>query len=170
MRCTQLLQKYQRRKKLIDKNHYRDPARFAAALQVLIALKPKGMSSDESEIEESATGFQRKVFVCRERLWLSPLVSALLKALDSLAPSSNVKFQRGPAQLLRHQHGPNISKLPPIKGLPRNFYNLTWLRENYAGPFKSLLPTSELQIPQFVSFRIMFHQQNIQIALDSRYP
>lgn len=93
---------------------------------MLMALGPKGMSSDESDHKK---GFaQYGVF---KKEWRNPLITAWLRVFDSLYRRLRLndvdKNSPGSQPHSRFYSVKTSKRRPPVKGLPKNAYCPTWL-------------------------------------------
>jgi hypothetical protein len=102
----------------------------------------EGMSGDKSD--EDVDGLPLPLEALSHP-WRSPVVTVLLRTLDDLFVHDKVTANdEANLPKVRHRSANQLRGSVPVPGLPRNFYNSTWLN--------NLSSTIELQVQPSVSF------------------
>ncbi|KAF8550594.1 hypothetical protein OG21DRAFT_1525019 [Imleria badia] len=140
-------------KKIVSRNHFRDPMVWDATGKIITRLDVEGMSGDETD---SPHGFNPKVLRCLEFPWINPTISHLFKALESYEPAlrlENMMEQIGNSPLERCWEAARKDiKSRVVAGLPRNWYDDSWFQGLSAGAHSVLTSRRDVGIPTLEYF------------------
>jgi hypothetical protein len=93
-------------------------------VDMLRKLTVDAMSSDESEDEEG----RQRTYNTRKKTWRSVKLQQFLRDLDALDRyQRSLESSCGNWPRKRNFAYGNVSKRPPVRGLPINFYDEDWL-------------------------------------------
>lgn len=95
--------------------------------EMVVALGPAGMSSDESEVDEETKKTNYRI---KRRLWRATICRDRLKLVDSdrniINAHGGTRPGKQPRERIRSSTA-TISKRAPTVGCPKNFYSREWV-------------------------------------------
>ncbi|KAG2744787.1 hypothetical protein P692DRAFT_20670034, partial [Suillus brevipes Sb2] len=141
----------ERRRKIIEQNHHRNPQTWDTIRRIINRLDADGMSGDETETPLGANPKKvRRVALP----WISPEITGLLHAVESYAPAiyeENMSVPIGNASLPRLMEAKRTSQNSiAIAGLPRNWYDGNWYKVNSSSAKALLGVRKDFEIPFLV--------------------